>query len=288
MTAPLSVEAVGGASPWVSQTARIEAITEEVPDVATYHLRLVECELDRSYRFQPGQFNMLYLPGVGEIAIGVSTRKAAGGTWDHTVRKAGLVTTALSEMVPGETLGLRGPFGTSWPLDEIRGADVWLVSGGTGLASLRAALYWLIEHRHEYGRLHLLYGARSPRTLLYSREYADWERSGLVMETTVDRASGQWRGNQGVVPSMIDRIPPGQLRDGVMLCCGSEVMMRFSIRSALQQGLSKDRIWVSLERNMQCAIGLCGHCQLGSELICRDGPVFRYDRVESLLNVEGL
>lgn len=288
MTTSQAAESVERVSPWVSHTARIEAITEEVPDVATYHLRLVDPQLDRSYRFQPGQFNMLYLPGVGEIAIGVSTRPATGGTWDHTIRQAGLVTTALSEMVPGETLGMRGPFGTSWPLEEICGADVWVVSGGTGLASLRAAIYWLIEHRRDYGRLHLLYGARSPRTLLYSREYADWENAGLVLETTVDRASDHWQGNQGVVPLMIDRLPPGLLRDGVMLCCGSEVMMRFSIRSALQQGLPKERIWVSLERNMQCAIGLCGHCQLGSELICRDGPVFRFDRVEALLNVEGL
>jgi NAD(P)H-flavin reductase len=275
-------------NPWLSQTARIEAITPEVESVATYHLRFIDPQVDAGYRFDPGQFNMLYVPGVGEIAIGVSTRAEAGGTWDHTVRLAGEVSGALAKSGCGATLGVRGPYGSSWPLAAAAGADVIVVAGGTGLASLRAGLYALLDDRKRYGRITLLYGARTPEMLLYRAEYQGWTERGLGLETTVDRSSSQWQGNAGVVPQLVDRLQRLIPANTVMFCCGPEVMMRYTIRSALARGLRKDQIWVSLERNMQCAVGLCGHCQLGPELICRDGPVYRYDRVEPFLNVESL
>jgi NAD(P)H-flavin reductase len=298
VNSPISSAVV--ANPWLAQTARIEAITPELAGVATYHLRLVDPQVDAGYRFEPGQFNMLYVPGVGEIAIGVSTGSCVStgssissgpesrGTWDHTVRLAGQVSTALAELGCGATLGLRGPYGSSWPLAASAGADVLLVAGGTGLASLRGALYALLQQRKNYGQVTLLYGARSPETLLYQSEYLAWTQQGLMLETTVDRSASNWQGNVGVVPQLIDRLQPLTPANTVIFCCGPEVMMRYTIRSAIARGLRKDQIWVSLERNMQCAVGLCGHCQLGPELICRDGPTYRYDRVEPYLNVESL
>lgn len=291
--------ATPSSNPWLAQTVCIEAIIPEIVGVSTYHLRFIDPAVQAGYRFAAGQFNMLYIPAVGEIAIGVSTAPGCNDALTHTVRLAGHVTGALARLGVGGTLGLRGPFGTAWPIDDHHGKDVILVAGGTGLASLRAAIYELIARRDSFNSLTLLYGGRTPDTLLYQREYEDWVHRGLVLETTVDRATpdqtgtplqaslGQgWQGNVGVVPQLVDRMKLSNPANSVIYCCGPEVMMRYTIRSAKGRGLQSSQIWVSLERNMQCAIGLCGHCQLGGQFICKDGPVFRFDRVESLLSVE--
>ena len=293
------------ANPWLAQPARIAAITQEVAGVATYHLRFVDPEVNAAYRFRAGQFNMIYLPGVGEVAIGVSTggvrtggvagptprtdaAAAEGPTWDHTVRVAGQVTTALSRLAVGGTLGLRGPYGSVWPLDEFVGKDVLLVAGGTGLASLRSAIYELLNNRDRYASVRLLYGARSPDTLLYASEYPAWIDAGMEIQTTVDRAVAGWTGPVGVVPQLQSRLRPWAPERTAMICCGPEVMIRFAVRAALARGLNDRQIWVSMERNMQCAVGLCGHCQLGPQMICKTGPVVRLDAIEPYLAVEGL
>jgi len=201
---------------------------------------------------------------------------------------AGNVTRTLAGMKSGETLGLRGPFGTSWPLAECIGRDVVLVTGGIGLAPLRPAICALLHNRRQFGRINLLYGARSPEAFLYQREYEDWSRQGLIVHTTVDRSAPGWMGNVGVVTLLLERLRTFDPRNTVLLCCGPEVMMKFTAMTARSRGLSPSEIWVSMERNMQCAVGLCGHCQLGPEFICKDGPVFRYDRIARYLDVEGL
>lgn len=273
---------------WLAQSVEIADITPELSGVATYHLRFRDASLHAQYRFRPGQFNMLYLPGVGEIAISLSAGADRGGTWDHTIRVAGNVTRALAGLGIGGTLGLRGPYGSNWPLDDCVGADVVLMAGGVGLPPLRCALYALLAERKRFGRCTLLYGARTPETLLYRREYDDWTDRGLDVQTTVDRSQPGWSGNVGVVPLLVDRLRPLLPGNSLLLVCGPEVMMRYTIRSALGRGLRKDQIWVSLERNMQCAVGLCGHCQLGPAFVCKDGPIFRYDTIEPFLDVEAL
>jgi len=275
-------------NPWLGQSVEIDAITPELPGVATYHLRFRDAELNSRYRFRPGQFNMLYLPGVGEIAISLSAANDISGTWDHTIRVAGNVTRTLAGLGVGGKLALRGPYGTSWPLDECAGADIILVAGGIGLAPLRPAIHAALAQRKRFGPTTLLYGARSPDMLLYRRDYEAWTDRGLNMSATVDRFQPGWSGDVGVVPLLVDRLRPLKPANSVMFLCGPEVMMRYTVRSALERGLRKDQIWVSLERNMQCAVGLCGHCQLGPAFVCKDGPVFRYDRIEPFLNVEGL
>lgn len=289
-----AVSAAADANPWLNRSARIEAITHEFTDVATYHLRFTDPEVDAAYRFEAGQFNMLYVPGVGEVAIGVSSggpgrpRVAGRPTWDHTVRLAGRVTGALDRLGVGGSLGVRGPYGEPWPLDACVGGEVLLVAGGTGLASLRAAVYELLARRDQFSRVRLLYGARTADGLLYTREYADWTAAGIEIDTTVDRGGPSWRGHVGVVTQLLTRLRPWEPEQTNLWCCGPEVMMRFVVRAALSRGLTKEQIWVSMERNMQCAVGLCGHCQFGPEMICKTGPVYPFDRIEPYLNVEGL
>lgn len=276
------------ADPWHIHTVSIRNKTQELDGVATYDLEFRDAAVREQFRFAPGQFNMLYLPGAGEIAISISDNPNNRETCAHTVRVAGNVTRTLAGLHPGETLGLRGPFGTCWPMSECIARDVVLVSGGIGLAPLRPAICTLLDNRQQFGRLNLLHGARSPDTLLYAREYEEWTQRGLIVHTTVDRSGADWLGNVGVVTLLLERLRTFDPRNTILLCCGPEVMMKYTVVTALSRGMSPAQIWVSMERNMQCAVGLCGHCQWGPEFICKDGPVFRFDRISPLLDVEAL
>ncbi len=228
--------------------------------------------------FAPGQFNMLYAFGVGEVPVSISGDPARPELLRHTVRAVGAVTRALQKLRPGDAVGVRGPFGTAWPMEAARGRDVLVVAGGIGLAPLRPALYHLLAQRGHYGRVVLLYGARTPRDLLFRRELREWRsRFDIDVEVTVDRAGPEWQGGVGVVTKLVARAPfdPEQ---ALACVCGPEVMIRFAVQALERRGLGDEAIWVSLERNMKCALGLCGHCQFGPLFVCKDGPVLRYDR----------
>jgi NAD(P)H-flavin reductase len=229
---------------------------------------------------------MLYAFGIGEIPISVSGDEH--GRLVHTVRNVGAVSRAVCESRPGSVLGVRGPFGNAWPVEQAKGADVVVVAGGIGLAPLRPAIYGVLGDRDSYGGVALLYGSRTPGDLLYSRELERWRgRLDAQVEVTVDAADSGWRGSVGVVAKLVGRAR-FDARSAIALVCGPEIMMHFTARALLDRGLTSDRIYLSLERNMRCGLGHCGHCQLGTTLICRDGPVYRYDRVESLLAVREL
>jgi NAD(P)H-flavin reductase len=190
----------------------------------------------------------------------------------------------MSKLRSGDWLGVRGPYGTSWPVEEARGKDVVLVAGGIGLAPLRPVLYYLLNHRREYGRIVLQYGARTPADLLFRKELERWRgRFDMQVRATVDRADGDWLGNVGVVTQLIAgaHFEPEQ---ALAMVCGPEVMMRFTVIELEKSGLDLSQIYVSMERNMKCGIGLCGHCQFGQEIICRDGPVFPFPQVETCIN----
>ena len=293
MNAPLSYASTSTKSPhnpWVTHSVVIESITPEIADVSTYHLRFLDGRLQPRYEFGPGQFNMLYLPGYGEAAISISGEASTNGsrTLLHTVRAAGNVTRALQRLGPGGTFGLRGPFGSQWPVETLRGRDVIVAAGGIGLAPLRPLIRAISAQRTHYRRMVLLYGARTPEALLYTREYGDWSAQGWEIHLTVDRASPGWRDNVGVVPLLIDRLRPFHGDMTSMVVCGPDVMMHYAIQSGLARGIPRQHIWLSLERNMHCAVGLCGHCQLGPAFVCKDGPVFRYDQMERYLHVKSL
>jgi NAD(P)H-flavin reductase len=236
----------------------------------------------------PGQFTMLYVFGIGEVPISASGDPARSESLQHTVRVVGAVTKAICAARRGDVIGVRGPFGTAWPLDEAVGADVVIVAGGIGLAPLRPALYHVLAHRAEYGKVALLYGGRTPEDLLYRRELERWRgRLDVDVDVTVDAATGAWRGKVGVVTKLIPRAVFDQ-QSAVAFVCGPGIMMQFTAQALLERGVRPECIYVSMERNMRCGVGHCGHCQYGPTLICRDGPVYRYDVLAPLLGVREL
>jgi NAD(P)H-flavin reductase len=183
----------------------------------------------------------------------------------------------------GDTVGLRGPFGAGWPMEDAAGRDVVILAGGLGLAPLRPALYRLLAERQRYGKIALLYGTRSPDEILFRHEIEAWRRRlDIDIEVTVDHAVGDWHGHVGVVTTLISHAAFDP-HNALALVCGPEVMMRFAISALRDAGLADEAIYLSMERNMKCAIGFCGHCQFGPVFVCRDGPVFRYDRVRTML-----
>ncbi|MGA8664296.1 MAG: FAD/NAD(P)-binding protein [Thermoplasmata archaeon] len=275
-----------GASPWVPHPFRVERRATETADTMT--LVLAPRKGVRPIAFRPGQFNMVYVFGVGEAAISIAGDPAHPETLTHTVRSAGKVSAAIARAVPGTTLGVRGPYGTAWPLDQAVGKDVVLVAGGLGLPPLRPALYEMLRHREKYGRIEVIYGARTPKDLVYYDQIQEWRtRSDLRFQTTVDSAGREWYGDVGLVTARVPdlRVDPAQT---VVFLCGPEIMLKFAGQALEARGISDSAMYVSLERNMKCAIGMCGHCQLGPEFVCRDGPVFRYHDVRRFLSVREL
>ena len=235
--------------------------------------------------FRPGQFSMLYAFGAGEVPISVSS--SDGGSLVHTVRAVGAATRAICSCELGDQLGVRGPFGNSWPLEEAEGGDVLVVTGGIGLAPLRPAIEHLIARRDSYRAVALLYGARSPDEMLFFGELQAWREAGIDVKYTVDTAAGKWDGRVGLVTKLIPITGFEGARTTAMIC-GPEVMMRFVSTALEDRGVPDESIHVSLERNMKCAIGHCGHCQLAHRFVCKDGPVFPVGRIRSLLGVREL
>lgn len=271
------VEALG---PMVPRPFRVADRWPEVPGVVTLALEPVD---GPPIAVAPGQFTMLYAFGVGEVPISVSGRE--DGRILQTIREVGSVTRALCAAGPGEVLGARGPFGSDWALEAAQGRDVVVVAGGLGLAPLRPAIRGLVAERERYGRISVLVGARSPGDLLFPDEMRSLaDDPGLHVAMTVDHAERGWAGPVGVVPELIPDAPFDPAT-AMALVCGPEVMMRFTAEALLDGGMPAERVLVSMERNMKCAIGHCGHCQFGPEFVCRDGPVLPYERVRRLLSV---
>ncbi len=268
------------ADPMVPSPYRVQRVRQDTYD--TFTLELQSTNGAERFCFSAGQFNMLYVFGVGEVPISISGDPAIPVTLVHTTRAVGTVTKAMRQLKRDDMLGVRGPFGTHWPVDEAIGNDAVIVAGGIGLAPLRPALYALLANREKFGKVVLLYGTRTPSDILFRRELESWRsRLDLEVYVTVDRATGNWRGNVGVVTTLIPKAPFDP-RNAVALVCGPEIMMRFTILELQKRGVAAKNIFLSMERNMKCAVGFCGHCQFGPTFICKDGPVFRYDRIKDL------
>ena len=262
----------------------VQRVRRELRDVFTMELTPADPSSIESLPFLPGQFNMLYAFGVGEVPISISGDPDSAASLAHTIRSVGAVTKAIGALKTGSTIGLRGPFGRGWPLEEAEGNDVVIVAGGLGLAPLRPVIYQLLADREKFGKIVLLYGARTPKDILYFKELQRWRsRFDVAVDVTVDLAPKDWRGHVGVVTRLISRASFDPLNT-LGLVCGPEVMMRYTVLELENQGLLPEQIYLSLERNMKCAIGFCGHCQLGPSFICQDGPVLRYDRLEPIFS----
>lgn len=246
----------------------------------TFTVELSPADGFRHSPFAPGQFNMLYVFGCGEIPISISGDPAAPERLLHTTRAVGNVTRAMAKLRPGDTLGVRGPFGRAWPLEQAAGRDILLIAGGIGLAPLRPALYQLLARRNDYGKIVLLYGTRTQEDILFRHELEHWRaRFDLDIYVTVDRATGDWHGNVGVVTGLIPRAPFDP-KNSVALICGPEVMMRYTVQALETRGVPVTQTYLSMERNMKCGCGFCGHCQFGPYFVCKDGPVFRLDAIQ--------
>lgn len=273
------------AEPMVPLRYRVASRVQETHDTTTLALEPVDRALER---FAPGQFNMVWAFGVGEVPISISGDAASDGPILHTVRAVGAASAALCDSRPGDVVGLRGPFGTDWGVDTAAARDVVVVAGGIGLAPLRPAIHHLLSRREQFGAVVVLVGARTPAELLFRTALEAWRaRFDTEVGVTVDHATAEWRGRVGVVTKLIARAS-FEPSNTVALVCGPEVMMRFAAQALLDRGVRPGGIRVSMERNMQCAVGHCGHCQLVDTFVCKDGPVFSYDRVAPWLRVREL
>ncbi|MCC6145878.1 MAG: FAD/NAD(P)-binding protein [Candidatus Hydrogenedentes bacterium] len=271
------------AEPMAPRTYRIQRVRRETED--TFTLELAQTDGPAPPRFAPGQFNMLYVYGMGEVPISISGNPYTPETLVHTTRAVGTVTNAMSGLRAGHMMGVRGPFGTCWPVEQAEGMDIVIIAGGIGLAPLRPLIYSIMERREHFGRVVLLYGTRTPEDILFRKELEQWRgRFDAEVLITVDRATGTWRGHVGLVTKLIPRAPFDPYQS-VAYVCGPEIMMTYALEALHQRGIAKERMFLSMERNMKCAVGFCGHCQFGPAFICKDGPVFRYDRIERLLSV---
>ncbi len=280
---PEEMTAVAPPDPMTPVFCRVLKTQHETRD--TFTIALEPPAPAQAYPFAPGQFNMLYVFGVGEVPISVSGDPRRPQILVHTIREVGAVTRAMRALKRGDALGVRGPFGSSWPVEEAVGRDVVIVAGGIGLAPLRPAIYSILAHRQKYGRVVLMYGTRTPEDILFRKEVERWRaRLDLSVHVTVDRAMALWRGSVGVVTTIIPRAGFDP-RNALAMVCGPEAMMRFTILELQNRGVGLGQIYVSTERNMKCAVGFCGHCQLGPTFICKDGPVFRYDRIQQFFEI---
>ncbi|GKY87307.1 FAD/NAD(P)-binding protein [Sinisalibacter aestuarii] len=269
--------------PMVPVLARVTRRIHELSDIVTF-----EMEVDGWQGFAPGQFNMLSVFGVGEVPISISGPLSDRSKIIHTIRDVGPVSHALCALRKGAVLGLRGPYGAPWPVEAARGRDVVVVAGGLGLAPVRPILYELIENRDRYGKVTLLYGARSPREILFAEELGQWRsRLDLGVEVSVDRGDEHWHGHVGVVTGLL-RAADFDPANTTAFVCGPEIMMRFAANGLVEAGMAATDIHLSMERNMQCGIGLCGHCQLGPVFVCKDGPVFDWAFLKPLMAVKEL
>ena len=287
MVSPAAMAAPVDTDPWRSHPARIRRITPEVPGVQTYELAFNDPAVGAAYRFAAGQFNMLYLPGIGEAAISISSDAIAPATLAHTIRAVGNVTDALARLAVGDELLIRGPYGRPWPVAELAGRHVVVVGGGLGLASQRAAISEFARHRDRYRSVTILHGAKTPADLFYTAEYAAWREAGLDVRPTVDVADTAWAGSVGLVTELFTELAI-EPEWASLLCCGPDPMMNAVARAAAAVGIAWSNVFVSLERNMACAIRQCGLCQFGPAFVCQDGPVFPYDRIARFLAVPHL
>jgi NAD(P)H-flavin reductase len=273
----------------VYQPREVEIIEriQESPGLFTLRLRFTDPELQDNYRFEPGQFNMLYLYGVGEVPISIVSDPSDEHIIDHTIRAVGRVTHGMEKLQAGDRLGLRGPFGTGWPMAAAEQRDVVVVTGGLGCAPVVSVINYIIHRRERFGHLNIIQGVKHSSDFIWRERYDQWrELPDTQVLLAADAGDALWPWHIGRVTDLFGQLAFDPDRVSVMMC-GPEGMMRVVVGNMLAMGVSEDEMWLSMERNMQCGVGHCGHCQYGDKFICRDGPVFNYGQIKSLFGVKG-
>jgi NAD(P)H-flavin reductase len=271
-------------NPLIPQPADIVDKHVEAKGIFTFRLRFRDEETRKAFHFLPGQFNMVYLFGVGEVPISIVSDPSDPDLLDHTIRAVGNVTGLMARLKKGEVVGLRGPYGSAWPLEEARGKDVILITGGLGCAPVVSVINYIVNRRESFGALRIFHGVKTPKDLIYRRRIRQWMRyPDTELFLTVDHPDQKWKYSVGVVTNLFSQIKIDPQKSIAMIC-GPEIMMHFTVKDLLSHGLQADQIYLSLERNMKCAVGICGHCQFGPAFVCKEGPVFRYDRIRRWFN----
>lgn len=275
-------------NPYPPHEAQIINRIQEAPDIFTLQLRFTDQAQHAHYQFQPGQFNMIYLYGVGEVAISIVSDPRDEHLFDHTIRMVGRTTKALAKLKSGDYLGIRGPFGRGWPMQSAKGKDVVLMIGGLGCAPLVSVIHYVLRRREKFGRLVIMQGVKHSNDMIWREQYQQWaqqENSQVLL--TADQAGQGWPFNTGLVTKLIKqaKFDPN---NAITMLCGPELMMLASAEALQDRGIPNEDIWLSMERNMHCAVGHCGHCQLGGSFVCKNGPVYPLPELKPLLGVKGL
>lgn len=269
-------------------TAKVLQRIEETPTIFTLRLQIQGQGEHATYRFLPGQFNMLYLFGVGEIPISIVSDPQDDALLDHTIRQVGRVTRAMARLGEGDEIGIRGPYGSAWPLSEAQGKDVVIITGGLGCAPVVAAINYIMRRRENYGRVVIMQGVKHSADLLWRQRYEQWESlPDTQVILAANQVEGDWPWHRGFVTNRIESTE-FDAANAVAMLCGPEPMMLAAIEGLCRRAVPHNAIWLSMERNMHCAHGRCGHCQIGPLFVCRDGPVLPYTRLKSYLAREGL
>lgn len=267
--------------------AKIIERTQESADIFTLKLQFCDKQIHEQYRFSPGQFNMLYLFGVGEVAISIVSDPDDSSLYAHTIRNVGRVTHGLSLLKVGDHVGIRGPFGQGWPLQKAKGKDILIITGGLGCAPSVSIIHYIVKRRKEFGRVIILQGVKHSSDFIFKSQYDEWRKlPDMQILLAADASAPNWPGHTGLITELIDQINIDPEKT-ICMMCGPEAMMRASVARLAKLNLSTNNIYSSLERNMECAVGHCGHCQFGGKFICKDGPVFCYSDIEYLLSQKG-
>lgn len=275
-------------NPFIIHAATITRKVQDSEDIYTYSLRFNDASHRESFRFSGGQFNMLYVFGVGEVPISIVSDPDEPQQLDHTIRVVGRVTRAISLLESGDSMGIRGPYGRGWPLEEAQGKDILVVTGGLGCAPVRGAIEYVLRRRDSYGALKILHGVKTPSDLLYRDRFDAWRHQpGTEVYLSSDQPGKTWRYHVGVVTQLFEEIEFDSGRT-LVLMCGPEVMMHFGIPILRKRGIPDTAIYLSLERHMECGIGLCGHCQMQPFFVCKEGAVMRYDLIAPFLGKAGV
>lgn len=274
-------------TPYAMHPARIVGRRDDTPGIATFSMRFLDADVRRHFRFDLGQFNMVYAYGVGEVPISIVSDPEEPQRLEHTIRLAGRVTTAILRWRVGDVVGLRGPYGIGWPMTAVRGRDVVIVTGGLGCAPVVGVIEYILRRRDDYGDLHILHGVKTPRDLLYRERFAAWRKAPRTrVYLASDQPDRAWRHHIGVVTELFDTLDVEP--SAVAFICGPEMMMHHAVRVLRSKGIGERSIYLSIERHMECGIGLCGHCQLGPFFVCKDGPVFQYAEIKHWLGARGV
>lgn len=272
---------------YLPHTAEIVKCSRESPTIFSLDLRFIDEKYHENYLFSPGQFNMLYLFGVGGVAISIVSDPASKGYLTHTIRAVGRVTKALQALKEGDQIGVRGPYGKGWPIEEAKGRDVMVITGGLGCAPTVSVINYVQARREQYGSLNILQGVKHSDDFIFRKQYERWEQSpNTAVYIAADHAGPGWQWGVGFVTDRISRLNC-RPKDTIVMMCGPELMMHSAVLALTKRGFLEDDIYLSMERNMECGIGHCGHCQYGGSFICKDGPIFAYPQIKALFSVKG-